>query len=293
LSQFEDMKHKKGFTLIELLVVIAIIAILAAMLLPALSRAKQSGLSVQCMSNKKQLQLAWMMYAQDNADTLADNHDYHDYGFWSPPTPPGTPAWAEGWLTWGTESDNTNLYNLNALPDPQQNGRLFSLLGPYVANQMAVFRCPADSYASPSQRAKGWANRCRSIAMDGNIGGGRKWTFGWIYTNAITKTGNFTIPGASMSWVFTDEHPDWMDDAILYVNPGETNGLGGFTEVPGTLHNNACGISFADGHAEIHKWTDPRMNNIPVTYQYHEETLTFTTSPCKDLAWMAQRTPYQ
>jgi prepilin-type N-terminal cleavage/methylation domain-containing protein len=124
LSQFEDMKHKKGFTLIELLVVIAIIAILAAMLLPALARAKQSGLSVQCMSNKKQLQLAWMMYAQDNADTLADNHDYHDYGFWSPPTPPGTPAWAEGWLTWGTESDNTNLYNLNALPDPQQNGRL-------------------------------------------------------------------------------------------------------------------------------------------------------------------------
>ncbi|MGD0813776.1 MAG: prepilin-type N-terminal cleavage/methylation domain-containing protein [Verrucomicrobiota bacterium] len=292
------MKHQKGFTLIELLVVIAIIAILAAMLLPALARAKQSGISIQCMSNKKQIQLAWLMYAQDNGETLADNHDYHDYGDYSPPTPPGTPAWCEGWLTWEVStppSDNTNLALLSGVP---QNGRVYALLGAYVANQLSVFRCPADSFASPAQHAAGWANRDRSIAMNGNIGGGRKWGFGWELTNAITKTGNFTVPGAAMSWVFTDEHPDWIDDSILYVNPADTNGVGEFTEIPGTLHNNACGLSFADGHAEIHKWTDPRMNNIPVTYVYQTGgatgTLNFSASnPCKDLAWMAARTPYQ
>ncbi len=268
------------------------------MLLPALARAKTAALSVKCMSNKKQMQLAWSMYAGDNHEVLADNHDYHDFGNWSPPTPPGTPAWCEGWLTWGVgspPSDNTNTALLSGIP---LNGRVYALLGPYVGNQLAVFRCPGDTYASAAQHAAGWATRDRSIAMDGNIGGGEKYAFeGWTLTNAITKAGNFTSPGAAMSWVFMDEHPDWIDDSILYVNPAETNGVGEFTELPGSFHNNACGISFADGHAEIHKWTDSRIN-LRVLYEYQQDLgpggISFPAgNPCKDLAWMAQRTPYQ
>jgi prepilin-type N-terminal cleavage/methylation domain-containing protein/prepilin-type processing-associated H-X9-DG protein len=293
------MKHQKGFTLIELLVVIAIIAILAAMLLPALAHAKTEALSVKCMSNKKQMQLAWVMYANDNRERLVDNHDYsssgNGYSQYSPPTPPGTPCWVEGVMTWnnGANSDNTNSLGLT--------GKL-SLLGSYIGNQLQVFRCPADVYVSPSQREEGWQYRCRSIAMNGNLGQGVRWNFGWQapYENVLLKMSDFTTPAPANSWVFLDEHPDWLDDAQFYINPGETNGVGEFTEIPGNYHNNACGISFADGHCEIHKWQDARIEwaALPVTYVYQHNLggggITFSASnPSKDLAWMAQRTPYQ
>src|ERR1700678_785342 len=281
-------RNKPGFTLIELLVVIAIIAILAAMLLPALTHAKTEALSTQCMSDKKQLQIAWFMYAGDNRDVLALNFDYHDDGIYMPPgtmtSPPGTPSWCEGWLDWTTAPVNTNtLYLVSPLA---------AALGPYVANTAQIFRCPADVYASAPQRALGWSSRCRSVTMDGNIGGGTKYSFGWTLTSPILKMGDFTIPGPAMSWLMMDEHPDWMDDSILYVNPGEANGLGEFTEVPGSFHNHACGINFADGHAEIHKWMDNRII-LPVAYEYHPESIDISGNPSPDLAWLAQRTPYK
>ena len=287
------MRHQKGFTLIELLVVIAIIAILAALLLPALARAKMDSYNIKCLSNKKQMQLAWMMYCQDNNEMCPDNHDYNDFGTYTPPTPPGTPCWCEGWLSWAYNTPPDENTNNDLLINPK-----YSLLGQYIANQVLCFKCPCDTYASGPQRSHGEVTRNRSIAMDGNVGGGQKYNFDWgqPWGNAVTKTGNFTSPGAAMSWVFMDEHPDWIDDSILYINPAETNGVGAFTEIPGTLHNNGCGISFADGHGEIHKWLDPRMNNIPVTFVYQtgHGGLTFSASaPCKDLAWLAQRTPHQ
>jgi prepilin-type processing-associated H-X9-DG protein len=199
-------------------------------------------------------------------------------------SPPGTPAWCEGWLDWYSTTVNTNTLYLTS--------PLAASLGAYVANTAPIFRCPADVYASPPQRALGWSSRCRSVTMNGNIGGGTKYSFGWTLTSPILKMGDFSTPGPAMSWLMMDEHPDWMDDSILYVNPSETTGLGEFTEVPGSFHNHACGINFADGHAEIHKWMDLRIY-LPVKYEYHAESVDITGTPSPDLAWLAQRTPYK
>jgi hypothetical protein len=138
--------------------------------------------------------------------------------------------------------------------------------------------------------------------MNGNVGPGQRYDFGWSapYSNIVTKVAGFITPPPSLSWIFLDEHPDWLDDAQFYINPAETNGVGEFTELPGNYHDNAEGISFADGHAEIHKWQDRRIQwaALPVTYVYQHNLgssgLSFSAAnPCQDLAWMAQRTPYQ
>jgi prepilin-type N-terminal cleavage/methylation domain-containing protein/prepilin-type processing-associated H-X9-DG protein len=268
--------RKTAFTLIELLVVIAIIAILAALLLPALARAKAKAQAVQCMSNKKQLQLAWFMYAGDNNDRLAINSDKSQL---YPNIVGGTPSWVFGWLDWGNSTANTNLLYLT-------DERAASL-GTYTARQPGIYWCPSDVYLSSPQRALGWSHRSRSIAMDGAVGNGDKYNFGWPNYFWARKMGDLSVPGPSMSWVFVDEHPDSIDDGILYINPACTNGTGVFTELPGSLHAAACGVSFADGHAEIHKWVDPTTVH-PVTYRTVNQV---SVSNNRDLAWLAQRTP--
>jgi prepilin-type N-terminal cleavage/methylation domain-containing protein/prepilin-type processing-associated H-X9-DG protein len=275
--------HNRAFTLIELLVVVAIIAILAALLLPVLASAKSQAIATKCMSNTKQLLTGWVMYANDNNDTLADNHDSKDFSLYVTGTQ--TPPWAYGTMDWTTSTQNTNcIYLTNAE---------YSLLGPYVAGMVQMFWCPADVFLSTSQRSQYWQNRCRSICMSGFTGPGPKYSFsGWTETNSVVKLTGFYNPGPANAWVFMDEHPDSIDDVQLYVNPADGSPAtsdGIFTELPSGLHNKAGGIGFADGHAEIHKWLES-STCPPVTYTSVHNVSVGANS--RDLIWLAQRTPY-
>jgi prepilin-type N-terminal cleavage/methylation domain-containing protein len=292
----QNRRKNPGFTLIELLVVIAIIAILAAILMPVLRAAKERALSANCMSNKKQLQIASIMYTTDNNDFLPFNPDQSV-------TTAGALPWIAGKMDWTASSDNTNVANLV--------NSAFSGLAGYTSTQPLVYHCPADIYLKPGiQTGLGWGYRVRSVAMDAAIGGGNSipsapgakpagslsgfYNYhpgGMFYA---TKASQLRNPGPSDSWVFTDEHPDSIDDGILYVSPlfVTTGGAGVFTELPSSLHDRADGISFADGHAEIHKWLDGRTC-LPVTYNglSGSSKLNMLPTPNPDLLWMALHTP--
>ncbi len=280
----------RGFTLIELLVVIAIIAILAAILLPVLNRAQLRAEQTGDMSNKKQLSLAWLMYANDNNDTLVLNADDSD-------TVNGTPSWIPQtcYMDWQINPNDTNIMYLQT-----------NQLGPYCAQQYKLYVSPGDTFLSPVQTLVGMGilfhHRSRSVAMDAAVGGpptgftgtGQKPAATLANFNPfliVTKLSGFgpASLSPSLSWVFINEHPDSIDDGILYIDPvhGDDGGTGQFTEVPASYLANGCGISFADGHAEIHIWRGS-LANRPVQYT-SLRNISVVNDP--DLAWLAQHTP--
>jgi len=233
---------RRGFTLIELLVVIAIIAILAAMLLPALSKAKTKAQGISCLNNGKQMMVAWHMYLHDNNDRIVISlHGGEAMGGAGDPTL-GV-GWVEGWLDWGARQDNTNVDFLTS--------EKFAKLGLYVGKSKNIFKCPADVYLSSAQRNLGWTARVRSFSGNIGVGDGNATGGPWdtIYQH-YTKYSQMTYPGPAQTWVFLDEHPDSINDAGFF-NPHPT---GSWVDMPATYHNGACGFALADGHSEIHKW---------------------------------------
>jgi prepilin-type N-terminal cleavage/methylation domain-containing protein/prepilin-type processing-associated H-X9-DG protein len=270
-----DMKteRRSGFTLIELLVVIAIIAILAAMILPALTKAKAKTQGVYCLNNQKQLVLAWIMYTDENQDNLVPNHDGGTTSY--------ELSWVPGWLDFSVNNPaNTNLNYLRQ-----------SKIAPYTKS-VGIYKCPAD--VSPCMEYGQLMPRVRSVSMNGFIEGGAykgehgagdsHWYPGyWAYD----KVSDIKNPPSSKLWVFVDEHPNSINDGWMITGVQDPNN---WIDLPASYHNGACGFGFADGHAEIKKWLEA-STIVPVN-----PAMTYSGAPARnsrDIRWIKERSTAQ
>lgn len=229
-----------AFTLIELLVVIAIIAILAAMLLPALAKAKVKAQQIQCLNNLKQLNLCGIMYAGDNNGIYAANI-------------PVAGASSNSWIQ-GDMSDNPGVYGRVTPGVLDSTNKLCDTTGTFWSyNQsLGIYHCPGDLTQTQG------ISRVRSYSMNGWIGGTHAYSgifgsSGAMNFKVYLKDTDVLAPVST--WYLIDEHELSINDGFFWVDMTSTRP---FADVPAMRHNRGYGLSFCDGHSEIYKLTDSR-----------------------------------
>jgi prepilin-type N-terminal cleavage/methylation domain-containing protein/prepilin-type processing-associated H-X9-DG protein len=265
-------KSQHGFTLIELLVVIAIIAILAAMLLPALGKAKQKGQGVACISNEKQLATAGIIYSGDYNDKIVSNNN-------------------NGNLSWVDCSVNPFPY---CRTNPLQLSQ--GLLWPVVKGY-GVYKCPADQTTlngNPYLRSMSMNCWVGPLSSDlppnvANIGDPNGKVF--------YKQTDFIGPGgATAIFVYIDENPGSIADGYFGEDCfGGSAQPNTWVDMPAVYHNGANGMSFADGHAEIHVWSDQKVLSQGIAGNAGSssgQSFIPATAPYSDLRWLQLHTSY-
>jgi prepilin-type N-terminal cleavage/methylation domain-containing protein/prepilin-type processing-associated H-X9-DG protein len=253
-----------GFTLIELLVVIAIIAILAAMLLPALSKAKTKAQGITCMNNGRQMMLAWRLYVDDHQDKVPQSY--------------GPYEWVHGSL----DFNGANRSNWDINQDITK-----SLLWLYCGNSAGIWKCPAD--LSTVKYNGVTYPRVRSMSMDAWFDSTDVTAFGSGF-RVYKKMSDLIEPGPARTWVIMDEREDSMNDGEMVV------GMNGYpdrpqqwmiVDYPASYHGGAGGLSFADGHSEIKKWKDARTTPLLRKGQLLQLNVPSPNNP--DAFWLMDR----